>query len=538
MADVTIDIVAKDSFSGVLGNFGSIMTGIESVVNLAKDAFDAIAKPIINFGLESTLAAARVSELQAVNQILGENAGIASGAIIEAAQAVRDMGIEAGVSQQVIAEFVKANLDIAYAADVARVAQDAAVISGLNSTEVTSRIIDGIVTLNPLILRNAGIIVDLQLGYQAYAAEMGIAVTEMTTAEKQQVALNLVLEAGAGIAGAYAAAMEEPGKVLRSFPRYFDDIMIAVGEPFQEAFGTTIFAFADLAKWIGEAVSEGGEFRPFLEDVAEGVSNLAGYVAGLVEAFIDAGFASAEFVENLVSFLPQNVQDVFYIAFNDGILAAIDAVDWSIVSDAIISMFESIDWELLAETVKESAIVILETLEQAISEADWTAVGTAFGESLADAIRGGDNEGVINALFDFTDEIIYSLGEILAGAIAGAFNIEVSSSFEEAIEQWKGFFSGFGPWLKNWASGIWGSITDGLAAGWADITYFFRHPFEVAARCCQAVSRYRQPVNRIHANRTRLDWWPDRWYRLNDYANGVISGNVGQPAFAAVPTLA
>ena len=87
---------------------------------------------------------------------------------------------------------------------------------------------------------------------------------------------------------------------------------------------------------------------------------------------------------------------------------------------------------------------------------------------------------------------------------------------------------------------IGNDILDGLRQGWedADFEEFFKHPFEGCCRRCQRVSRYRQPVNRIHANRTRLDWWPDHWYRLNDCAYGVISGNVGQLAFAAVPTLA
>src|SRR3990167_6550964 len=286
MAEVVIDVRAEDNFSGVLGNFGSIITGIESALNLVGDAFAAVIEPVINFGQESVLAAARVSELEVVNRILGENAGIPYLAIEKEVEAVKKMGIEAAVANTVIADFIDANLDIALAADIARIAQDAAVISGENSTETTRRIIDGIVTLNPLILRNAGIIVDLQLAYKEWADENDRTVESLTTTEKQQIALNEVLEAGVGIAGAYAAAMEEPGKVLRSFPRYFDDIMVAIGEPFQEAFGTVIFAIADLAKWFGKAVSEGGTLRPILEDIGR-IAAIAGEgFAELVDIFM------------------------------------------------------------------------------------------------------------------------------------------------------------------------------------------------------------------------------------------------------------
>ncbi len=40
-SEVVINIRAEDSFSGVLGNFGNILTGISSAVNLAGDAFRA-----------------------------------------------------------------------------------------------------------------------------------------------------------------------------------------------------------------------------------------------------------------------------------------------------------------------------------------------------------------------------------------------------------------------------------------------------------------------------------------------------------------
>lgn len=38
MAEVVIDVVGRDSFSGTLGNFGNIMTGIQSALSLAADA--------------------------------------------------------------------------------------------------------------------------------------------------------------------------------------------------------------------------------------------------------------------------------------------------------------------------------------------------------------------------------------------------------------------------------------------------------------------------------------------------------------------
>lgn len=271
MAIVEIEFIAKDEFSGVLGNFGNIMTGLKSTLDLVAGAIETAVTPLIDFGKESILAAARVDELRTVNQILAENAGISSYAVTSAAEAVRHMGIEAGVAESTVAAFIDANLNLAEASNLARVAQDAAVISGSNSSDTLANIIYGIETLNPLILRHAGIVVDTKVAYDEWAAANKTTAADMTTTQKQAALLNAVLDSGKDIAGAYAAAMEEPGKVLRSFPRYFDDIMVAIGEPFQGAFANVVFLFADIAKWIGTAVSEGGVLRPILDDIGYGL---------------------------------------------------------------------------------------------------------------------------------------------------------------------------------------------------------------------------------------------------------------------------
>ena len=374
MAEVVIDVRAEDNFSGVLGNFGSIITGIESALNLVGNAFAAVIEPVINFGQESILAAARVSELEVVNRILGENAGIPYLAIEKEVEAVKKMGIEAAVANTVIADFIDANLDIALAADIARIAQDAAVISGENSTETTRRIIDGIVTLNPLILRNAGIIVDLQLAYKEWADENDRTVESLTTAEKQQIALNEVMEAGVGIAGAYAAAMEEPGKVLRSFPRYFDDIMIAVGEPFQAAFGTVIFALADFAKWIGVAVSEGGELRPILDDIAGGAEVVADIFVKILEAIQNGN------LDEVVAGLFQNMAD------------AVDT--WSSgtgpqeLTDKIVGWIENIGTDSEFQSKALTAMGnLLAAFVTAAAQIEWIEIGTAIDNKLAEVIR-------------------------------------------------------------------------------------------------------------------------------------------------------
>lgn len=302
-----------DSASQKTGSLaGKMGKGLAIGAGLAAAAIGGATIALGGIIKSATMATARVEELKVVNEVLAKTAGIPIEAVRKEAQEIRDAGIQASVAERTVAEFIRANLDLGKASDIARIAQDAAVISGIDSSEATDRIIQGITKLNPLILRNAGIVVDLQAAYEEYGAEMGISAADLTTAQKQQAAMNAVMESGESIAGAYTAAMSQPGKLLRSFPRYFNDIMVSMGEPFQEPFARLLFSLKDLVEWVGSAVSEGGSLRPVLEGLAEKAGQFADYLAGLVETFIEAGPYSSEFKEALTAMLPPELQTKFF----------------------------------------------------------------------------------------------------------------------------------------------------------------------------------------------------------------------------------
>ena len=488
MADVKINIIAEDNFTGVLGNFGSIMTGIESVVNLAKRAFDAIVVPVVEFGAEAVLAAARVDELIIVNNVLAENAGIPALALQQEAEEVRKMGIEAGVAQSVVAEFIKANLDFALASDIARIAQDAAVISGLNSTEVTERIIHGITTLNPLVLRNAGIIVDTAAAYDIWAEANNTTATEMSTTEKQAALLNAVMEAGESIAGSYAAAMESPGKVLRSFPRYFDDIMIAIGTPFQDAFFNVVFAFADLAKWTAQAASEGGVLYPILVQLGEAAETATALLGPAFEimkkVFNGEDFKLYDFGSVLqgmkdispVFFEIGTALRVYQQAIDDGqgarsaLAAGLNRLvdlnpDLKIFADTISGFTDAFKNGLSAQAVNDALDVIDSQLAVAVSNYDWTELGASFGE----AILGAMGSGIETKQTELAPALGLALANFFKGAIGESWSMasgqDTAAVFLRVwiIEPFQNFIS-FGPYQELFKR-LGGDIMDGIKAG-------------------------------------------------------------------------
>jgi len=422
MADVKINIIAEDNFSSVLGNFGSIMTGIESVINLAKRAFDALVVPVIEFGKESLLASASVEELATVNRVLAEQNGINAASIPPLVEAIRAQGIEAGIAQSTVASFIKAQLDLSYATDLARIAQDSAVIAQTNSSEALDNIIYGITTLNPLVLRHAGIIVDLQLSYKEWADENGRTVESMTTAEKQQVALNAVMEYGAIIAGTYAAAMEEPGKVLRSFPRYFDDIKVAVGEPFQEAFGNVVFAFADLTKWVGSAVEEGGILRPILDDIGRIAGAVTEPIQKLVDVFKD--WASGEDVD-FTAFLASLGMNLYQL----GDISPI----FSELGESILRFNVAISQgEDPLETFKNILAEIGEGDSPLANIANWisTFIEDTENQGIGETIGQMLGNIFIRGLQILSDQIVSMDWKPIANALTEVFNLAITATLE------------------------------------------------------------------------------------------------------------
>ena len=222
---------------------------------------------LVKWGKASFQAAARVSELNVAIDAIGKSTGIGAKNIKSAANAIRDNGIEMAAAQQMAIEFAQGNLDMAEASKVARVAQDLAVISQKNSTDTAMILTRAIKTGNSMLLKSAGISEQASAGYARYALEIGKTSNTLNAQERQQAIINLIMDEGAKVAGVYTAAMEEPGKVLRSFPRIVNDMQLAMGNALLAGFGPMIKASYDLFSNISKLMREGGALYPVIQQL-------------------------------------------------------------------------------------------------------------------------------------------------------------------------------------------------------------------------------------------------------------------------------
>jgi len=220
----------------VMGQLGKVVGAI---------GFAALAKEAAKFTLESAKLAARVETLGVVTQTLGRNAGYSTTEILKLERSIQKQGITTQASRQALAKMMQAQLDLADATDLARLAQDAAVIAGTNSSEAFERLVNVISTGNVRMARTMGLQVDFNAGYEKMAEKLGITADALTAEQKAQARANAVIQEGTQIAGAYAEAMESVGKQLTSTPRYFEEFKVAFGENFIDVLGAGNLAVQD-----------------------------------------------------------------------------------------------------------------------------------------------------------------------------------------------------------------------------------------------------------------------------------------------------
>ena len=276
---------ATSRFTSQSTNGFTILKGAIATA-LGTGAYQAVMKTIgsvKNFAKESFNAAARVEELDISMRAIGKSTGKGYKEIKAAAKAIKDMGIESASASQMAIQFAQNNLDLASASKVARVAQDLAVVAGLNSTDTMNRLVQGILRGETELLKSAGIAKSAGQAYAEFAAENNRSTASLTPLEKQTAVTNMILAEGAKVAGTYEASMNSAGKVMRSFKRITNDIQVSLGSVMLQGLGPIIKAIYDLYKGFSKSIGEGGAFRGVLDTLAKTFGELTSPIVDLIK---------------------------------------------------------------------------------------------------------------------------------------------------------------------------------------------------------------------------------------------------------------
>lgn len=216
----------NSSMMKIIGTIGSMMAAFK-LADITKDV---------------AMAAARYETLGVVMEVVGRNAGYTSTEMNNFASALQKTGISMTESRSNLTKMAQAHLDLAKSTELARIAQDAAVIGNMNSSDAFAHMIYGIQSGQVEVLRTIGINVNFENSYKTLADQLGKTTKELTETEKAGARMGAVLAAGPAIAGAYEAAMNTAGKQINSLKRYLDDFEVKMGEAFGPATKTLVEA--------------------------------------------------------------------------------------------------------------------------------------------------------------------------------------------------------------------------------------------------------------------------------------------------------
>ena len=195
---------------------------------------------------------ARYETLGIVMETIGHNAGYTSAQMYAFAEGLESTGISMTEARQSLSRMNQAQLDLSKSTQLARVAQDAAVIGMMNSSDAFNQLVYGIQSANVRVLRTIGINVSFEESYKKVAKQLGVTTTSFTELEKANIRMNAALEAGEVISGTYTAAMETAGKQVLSLRRYFDNLKVMLGTAFLPAFAEVVMAITGGMKDINK----------------------------------------------------------------------------------------------------------------------------------------------------------------------------------------------------------------------------------------------------------------------------------------------
>jgi phage-related protein len=194
-------------------------------------SFTKIADASLRAAKDFVLTAGRTETLNVALGAVATSARKSMTSVLGHKDAVMDMGIAEQEATQILTRFMQAQLDTADAAKLARVAQDAAVVAGYNSSEAAEQMTEAIAKQRPQLLAAFGMTRNLNDIYADYAKTAGKTANKLTESEKKQAMLNYILKEGEKVAGAYEKSMGSAFKKLGSLTRYWDTFKNAIATP-------------------------------------------------------------------------------------------------------------------------------------------------------------------------------------------------------------------------------------------------------------------------------------------------------------------
>ena len=378
-------------------------------------AISVVTSSLAQLAQAPVLVAARVGALETVFWRIGHQAGYTREQLEGLVEGLKETGITTQQALSNLLRMIQANLDLSKATQLARVAQDAAVIAGVNSSEAFERLLHGITTLQPEVLRGLHIVVDMQTEIKRYADAHDIAAGAISATTKQQIALDAVLRAGATIAGSYESAMTEVGKKLGSLSRDIEECQLAIGRGFTPILGAAVDILRGTLKEIrGFFEKHRAVFEGFGDAAAEGMKTgwerAKAYLGEITGALLPDFDPQAWFQGGVD--LVVNLADGLLTGLSDYVIPAVISI-----ADVIASFLLGASPPKRGPLCKiiQGAIALMETYMTAFGQADYGILDRVLGP-IEQRLRTGVTLGEIGEteVFGRIAQVRAQVAEIIA----------------------------------------------------------------------------------------------------------------------------
>lgn len=290
----TLDLDSKAYEKGLTSasrktqSFGGMLKDAEKGSFALLGGIAALGAGALGLATKAAFTAARTETLGVAMLAVAKSTGTSIQALKAQEEALKDQGITTQESRRILIRFMQSNLDLADATKIARVAQDLAVISGTNSSVMTARLTDAISTMNPELLKSVGITLTSKQVFDKYAKTLGKSGDALTETEKKQALLNLILERGKDVAGAYEDSMDTVGKKMGSLARLFEEAFNVIGEMFLPILGDVVDALSEFLKKINVE-----NIEKFIDKIKESRDVLIPLAFAIMFGLVPALFAMA-----------------------------------------------------------------------------------------------------------------------------------------------------------------------------------------------------------------------------------------------------
>jgi len=391
----------------------------------AEEAVVLLKRSITELG-KTAMVAAQVRELGNVMMFIGQRAGYSKIELEGYREELLKSGIAQKQTNQAMLRALQANIDLTDAVKFGRVARDAATIGLTDSSDAYMRIVDSVAKLMPRQLKELGIIINLDDAYAKYAEEHGRVAAHLTETEKKQAFINEIFDKGEIVAGAYEEAMFNVSKRVRSLPRLYQDLQVAIGEQFNPVLEVSVAMVEELLLDLTSLADTGVDLDT--NEAKEGIVELREKARLFMATMVSMGetvYAVGGAIKNTIALL-----------IVDPLIGM--ALTANAVFEALSHPFDITGWKIAGEKIRSTKDAFVDDFGE-IKEALGRAFGDAATENLmANAEKIGDSMAKMRG----------QIGKEDAPTITTKMAVEIPSMLPN-IDEWEGEVDAFGQTFDN-----------------------------------------------------------------------------------------